>query len=539
MPLLSVVIPTLDRPDTLHHALTTLRGQQGTNCEFIIQNNGGNAEIAALLDAIDDPRFRHFTTPGIVTMTENWELALGHATGDYVTFIGDDDGLMPDACEIAASILERAGPELLSWAPYAYYWPGYYHAEYRNRLVAAVNFRFIGDCVVSRDELARFYGFQAHYSRLPMIYNSFVRRDVIERVRARAGRYFLGLSPDVTSGIANAALSAGFLRLSRPLSISGLSQHSTGHTNFFEKTGELGSSSGRRDFGAIAKDPTLPDLDALPLFLANDMLLVKALLFPADPAIALNYRGLAQAIATDINDRPEIYDRTLQSIRDLVALNDLDLAEIIVPARQEDRPPLGTGVEIQGSNRVQFRLDGAALGLKTIADAVRVMAQFVPGQVQLDRAWRPAEAGIPVLDSAGLDVTRAGGGAAALVEGWGEPEDWGTWSAAKTCRLRFRLDPLPVWPVVIEFACHAFVSARNPALQVSCRVGQTAPQDWAFSTGSAKGGRSLLLDPAGVGSDGVVTITFRLSTPRSPADLGLGADVRPLGIGLQRMWIAA
>ena len=116
MPLLSVVIPTLDRPDTLRHALTTLRGQQGTNCEFIIQNNGGNAEIAALLDAIDDPRFRHFTTPGIVTMTENWELALGHATGDYVTFIGDDDGLMPDACEIAASILERAGPELLSWA---------------------------------------------------------------------------------------------------------------------------------------------------------------------------------------------------------------------------------------------------------------------------------------------------------------------------------------------------------------------------------------------------------------------------------------
>ena len=32
------------------------------------------------------------------------ELALQHASGDYVTVLGDDDGALPDAIEIAEEI---------------------------------------------------------------------------------------------------------------------------------------------------------------------------------------------------------------------------------------------------------------------------------------------------------------------------------------------------------------------------------------------------------------------------------------------------
>jgi glycosyltransferase involved in cell wall biosynthesis len=538
MPLLSVVVPTLDRPDTLRHALATLTAQSGADCEFVVQNNGGNAEIAALIAAIGDRRIKHFTTPKVVTMTENWELALGHATGDYVTFIGDDDGLMPDACAIAAEILAPRALALLSWAPYAYYWPGYYHAGFRNRLVAAVNFRFTGEQVASRRELARFYRFQAHYSRLPMIYNSFVRRDVIARMKSVAGRYFLGLSPDVTSGIVNAALTTDFLRLSRPLSMSGLSQHSTGHTNFFQESDSLESDRGHRDFGAMARDPRLPDLNALSLFLANDMLLLKQQLFPTDAGIALSFKGLAQAVATDINDRPEIYDRTLRSVRQLAELHELDPAEIIVPARREHRPSLGTGVVVQGANRVQFRLDGEALGLRSIADAVRVMAQFIPAGDARNLAVVPADDRAVVLSRHGLDFKQDGTGVAALIDGWSEPEDWGTWSMAKSCSLELHLDTMPTLPVLVELVCRAFTPAGNPRLRVSCRVGDMVPQEWSFSPVSPGGHRSFRIDPAVVAADGSVLITFILSNPRSPADLGLNADVRPLGMGIERMRIA-
>ena len=535
MPLLSVVVPTLDRPDTLRHALATLAAQTERDCEFIVQNNGGNPAVAALVEGLRDRRFKHFTTPAVVTMTENWELALGHATGDYVTFIGDDDGLMPDGCAIAAWLLAKRGIPLLSWAPYAYYWPGYYHPGYRNRLVAAVDFRFTGEKIGSRGELERFYGFQTHYARLPMIYNSFVRRDIIDAMRAHAGRYFLGLSPDVTSGIVNAALSAEFIRLSRPLSISGLSQHSTGHGLFFRDTDPLGAPSAKRDFGAIAKDPRLPDLNALPLFLANDMLLVKERLFPNDTVIQLSFKGLAQSLATGINDRPELYDQTRRSIQALVAEHGLDPAEIILPARAADRPAMSTGVTRQGSRRVLFQLDGDALGLRNVEDAARVIAQFAPGAAAFDVANFPVVPPRPLLAREWLEFGHDGPGAAALLDGWSEPEEWGAWSVAKSCSLRLYLSQRPIQPVRVELICRAFLAGKHAQLKAECRVGDTAPQELSFAAGSMAGRRFLAIDPSAIAFDGSVTVAIRLSEPRSPADLGLNADVRPLGIGLERL----
>src|SRR6476660_1561423 len=99
MPLLSVIVPTLNRPDTLLYALKTMARQPAAaDCEFIVQNNGGNPGVAEMVADLCDKRFRHFASDAVLTMSDNWEMALGHASGEYITFIGDDDGLMPYAC---------------------------------------------------------------------------------------------------------------------------------------------------------------------------------------------------------------------------------------------------------------------------------------------------------------------------------------------------------------------------------------------------------------------------------------------------------
>lgn len=538
MPLLSVVLPTLDRPDTLRHALATMACQPAhADCEFIVQNNGGNPEIAEMVAELQDKRFRHFASDTVLTMTDNWEAALGHASGEYVAFIGDDDGLMPYACATASEILSGRKIDLLSWRAYSYYWPGYYHSAFRNRLVAEIDLASSVERVSSRGELARIFGFQAHYAHLPMIYNSFVGRNVIDRMRAIGGRYFIGLSPDVASGIANAALTDSFVRLSRPLGMAGFSRHSTGHALFFETTDLLETSRGARDFGAIDDDPQLPDLNALQLFIAKDMLVLKRLLLADDDHVRLDFKALAQALATDINNRPPLYDRTVRTIGELARMHGFDVTDIIIPARLADRPPPGRGVRSTGQNRMLYELDGSALGLHSIADAVRVIVQFVPDQEPFDPPTLEPSVSVPLLGAEKLAFARGGGGVAALIEGWGEPEEWGTWSIARNCVLRFEVHPIPSQPVQIVLACRAFVSDRNPQLHALCRVGDGTPQQLSFSMRAFAGLRRLTLDPAAIAADGTVTIRLALSDPHSPADLGLSADVRPLGIGIERIWL--
>ncbi|MEY2505359.1 MAG: hypothetical protein QOG27_1639, partial [Verrucomicrobiota bacterium] len=62
-------------------------------------------------------------------MTENWERALQAATGEYLFFLGDDDGLLPEACTIARRILEKQPAEILSWRSAQYFWPDFFEAD--------------------------------------------------------------------------------------------------------------------------------------------------------------------------------------------------------------------------------------------------------------------------------------------------------------------------------------------------------------------------------------------------------------------------
>ena len=53
--------------------------------------------------------------------------------------------------------------------------------------------------------------FKADFDTLPMIYNSVIRRDLIDELRSKVGRVFPSTSPDVYTGFAFAYLDKAFL----------------------------------------------------------------------------------------------------------------------------------------------------------------------------------------------------------------------------------------------------------------------------------------------------------------------------------------
>ena len=99
-PLVSILIPTHDRPDYLVLALQSARAQTYENIEIIISDNsGGTASRDAIADQLAaDPRVTYSVQDGGGYM-ENWLNALGQAKGEYINFLMDDDLFHPTKVE--------------------------------------------------------------------------------------------------------------------------------------------------------------------------------------------------------------------------------------------------------------------------------------------------------------------------------------------------------------------------------------------------------------------------------------------------------
>ena len=90
-PLISVVIPTRDRSDTLRATLRALAHQASDQIEFVVQDNSVGSDTSdVVLEAMSrDPRIRHSRTPFPASQRQNFELGLQAARGDYMAIIGD------------------------------------------------------------------------------------------------------------------------------------------------------------------------------------------------------------------------------------------------------------------------------------------------------------------------------------------------------------------------------------------------------------------------------------------------------------------
>lgn len=538
MPRFSLVIPTLQRSDTLRHALATLVHQAYDDFEIVVQNNGRDAETEAVIASFKDPRIRHFWSDAILPMTENWEVALANTTGEFVTFIGDDDGLFPDACRVAAAIFARTNVEILSWRhQFLYYWPSYIHPAMCNRLVADVDYDVSIQLMSSWNQLRRFYRFLIPYNQLPMIYNSFVGRGVIERVKARAGRYFLGISPDVTSGLVNAACSKEFAVVTRPLSMMGVSGHSTGHNAVRSPPGWAIPEQVKAELDPIKYDARLVPANNLEIGVASDALLVRDKFFPDDRRIEFDFHLLIQAIAAAINDRPGFYDATRAAIETLAHRHGIALSDIIIPKPTNAAPRLGCCAYALGPRLIQFVIDGNAVGLKAVDDAIRLAQQLIP---RLEDAAtlevRAADTSDRAIARPGAKVAfcSGGDGVPGLDYGWGTPEWWGTWSVAKQAHLRLLTQPNGGGPINADIAFRPFLHRDHPRVDVTFWAHGNKLATFACDSAESQVVR-VRFSGDSVGADGSIDLELRISDPCSPAELGFNADTRMLGVGLE--WI--
>ncbi len=110
-PHVSIVIPTYNRPEFLGRSIASALQQSLGDLEVIVVDDGSTEETAAVIGSFSDRRLssvRHETNRGNAAA---FLTGLDHAHGSFLTFLSDDDMMLPPFVESRVTALERlTGP---------------------------------------------------------------------------------------------------------------------------------------------------------------------------------------------------------------------------------------------------------------------------------------------------------------------------------------------------------------------------------------------------------------------------------------------
>ncbi len=121
----SALLPTRNRLQYLRFAVESVLRQDDPDWELVVSDNDSEDDIAGYVASLGDDRVRYVRTDSFVPVTENWNNALRHSTGDYVVMLGDDDALLPGYFSAMRRHVERfEAPDAVYTSAMLYAYPG-------------------------------------------------------------------------------------------------------------------------------------------------------------------------------------------------------------------------------------------------------------------------------------------------------------------------------------------------------------------------------------------------------------------------------
>lgn len=108
--LVSIGLPTYNRPDSLKRMLTIISAQTYPNLEIIVSDNASSDErVGEVIEdfARLDPRLKHYRQEHNKGVLANAAFVLSKATGEYFTWFSDDDWRAPEFIDILVAELEK------------------------------------------------------------------------------------------------------------------------------------------------------------------------------------------------------------------------------------------------------------------------------------------------------------------------------------------------------------------------------------------------------------------------------------------------
>lgn len=228
--LVSVVIPTKNRYSTLFPLVEVLKKlcEEHRELEVVIHDNSDeNDKAISFFSKVACSNIKYFYSSEWLSVGDNSDKAILCSSGDFVSFIGDDDAFVPEILDVARWMKEK---EIDSCGcEYSLYrWPaallkGKNSFEYKSMIDIYEEI----DCAKEIKRIMK-NGIQSK-NKLPGVYHGLVRRTVLDNVYKKTGTFFPGPSPDMANAFALSLFVKKHIMINVPFIVDGYSKASTGH----------------------------------------------------------------------------------------------------------------------------------------------------------------------------------------------------------------------------------------------------------------------------------------------------------------------
>lgn len=108
-PRYSILLPAF-RARFLKVCLESILRQTESDFELIVVDDASPEDLESIVRSFPDPRIRYFRNAvgcGAEHLVDNWNICLGHARGEFVLNMGDDDLLEPRCLEAFGELIRR------------------------------------------------------------------------------------------------------------------------------------------------------------------------------------------------------------------------------------------------------------------------------------------------------------------------------------------------------------------------------------------------------------------------------------------------
>jgi glycosyltransferase involved in cell wall biosynthesis len=246
---LSIIIPTKDRYYYLEYCLRAISlSYNRPDVEIIVTDNSRSRQDVKALSLFQNLKYFYFDEP--LSQVENFEYAMQNVSGDFVTMIGDDDGLSGTLLDVI-NYMENNKVDALVSPFVSYFWPDVITKNLANDVTGKIflkKYNYEISLISIQKEITRCLSLGGtSLCNLPRMYYGILKRDLLNKVKEASGYFFPGPSPDMANAFSSAIFANSLVLFDAPLFIAGNSSKSAAGL------GLAGKHSGK-----IKDNPMLP-----------------------------------------------------------------------------------------------------------------------------------------------------------------------------------------------------------------------------------------------------------------------------------------